>query len=156
MSTLYEIVAELRDFEFEVDEETGEIMNADELDKLELARDTKVENICLLVKNLRSDAAAYKAEKDSFAEKEKRAKNEADRLTDYLQRMLDGATFKSTRASVSYRRSEAVECNMELVPDDYLRYKDPEPDKVKIKNAIKSGIEVDGCCLVENISMQIK
>lgn len=153
---LYEIVAELRDFQFEIDEETGEILNADELDKLELARDEKIENICLMIKNLKADATAYKAEKDSFAEKEKRAKNEADRLADYLQRMLDGETFKSTRASVTYRKSEAVECDMELVPDDYLRYKDPEPDKAKIKKAIKSGIEVDGCCLVENISMQIK
>lgn len=153
---LYEIVAELRDFQFEIDEETGEILNADELDKLELARDEKIENICLMIKNLKADATAYKAEKDSFAEKEKRAKNEADRLADYLQRMLDGETFKSTRASVTYRKSEAVECDMELVPDDYLRYKEPEPDKAKIKKAIKSGIEVDGCCLVENISMQIK
>ena len=51
--------------------------------------------------------------------------------------MLDGATFKSTRASVAYRKSEKVECDITLVPDDYLRYKDPEPDKTKIKNAIK-------------------
>lgn len=153
---LYEIVEELRNFQFEIDEETGEILNADELDKLELARDEKIENICLMIKNLKADATAYKAEKDSFAEKEKRAKNEADRLADYLQRMLDGETFKSTRASVTYRKSEAVECDMELVPDDYLRYKEPEPDKAKIKKAIKSGIEVDGCHLVENISMQIK
>lgn len=153
---LYEIVEELRNFQFDVDEETGEILNADELDKLELARDEKIENICLMIKNLKADATAYKAEKDSFAEKEKRAKNEADRLADYLQRMLDGETFKSTRASVTYRKSEAVECDMELVPDDYLRYKEPEPDKAKIKKAIKSGIEVDGCHLVENISMQIK
>ena len=153
---LYEIVEELRNFQFDVDEETGEILNADELDKLELARNEKIENICLMIKNLKADAAAYKAEKDSFAEKEKRAKSEADRLADYLQRMLDGETFKSTRASVTYRKSEAVECDMELVPDYYLRYKEPEPDKAKIKKAIKSGIEVDGCCLVENISMQIK
>ena len=153
---LYEIVEELRNFQFDVDEETGEILNADELDKLELARDEKIENICLMIKNLKADATAYKAEKDSFAEKEKRAKNEADRWADYLQRMLDGATFKSTRASVTYIKSEKVECDMTLVPDDYLRYKDPEPDKTKIKNAIKSGVAVNGCSLVESISMQIK
>ena len=79
---LYEIVEELRNFQFEIDEETGEILNADELDKLELARDEKIENICLMIKNLKADATAYKAEKDSFAEKEKRAKNEADRMAD--------------------------------------------------------------------------
>ena len=153
---LYEIVEELRNFQFDVDEETGEILNADELDKLDLARDEKVENICLMIKNLKADATAYKAEKDSFAEKEQRAKKEADRWADYLQRMLDGATFKSTRASVVYRKSEKVECDITLVPDDYLRYKDPEPDKTKIKNAIKSGVAVNGCSLVESISMQIK
>ena len=153
---LYEIVEELRNFQFDVDEETGEILNADELDKLEIARDEKVENICLMIKNLKADATAYKAEKDSCAENEQRAKKEADRWTDYLQRMLDGATFKSTRASVAYRKSEKVECDIALVPDDYLRYKDPEPDKTKIKNAIKSGVAVNGCSLVESISMQIK
>ena len=45
--TLYEIDKALADFEFEIDEDTGEILNAADLDELNLARDQKIENIGL-------------------------------------------------------------------------------------------------------------
>ena len=60
MARLYEIMQEIEGFEFEVDGETGEILNADALDLLEIERDTKIENICLWIKNLRADARAYR------------------------------------------------------------------------------------------------
>ena len=62
MANLYELTAQLENFELEVDEETGEITNLDELDALQLERDEKIENIALWVKNLTADAAAIKAE----------------------------------------------------------------------------------------------
>lgn len=155
--TLYEIVKELRDFEFEIDEETGEILNADELDNLQLDRDEKIENICLFIKNLKADIESYKAEKDSFAQKEKAAKNKADRLTKYLESMLGGETFKSIRASVTYRKSESVECeDIYLVPQEFLRFKDPELNKSEVKKALKNGEEIRGCHLIEKMNMQIK
>ena len=46
-----------------VDEETGEIIDAEKLEALSLAFDEKVENIALWIKNLLADAAAIKAEK---------------------------------------------------------------------------------------------
>lgn len=157
MATLYQIVDELKNFEFEVDEETGEILNAEKLDQLELARDEKIENICLLIKNLKSDAEAYKAEKESFAKKEKTTKNKIESLSNYLERMLDGDTFNSTRATVSYRKSEKIECaDISLVPTDFLRYKEPELNRTEIKKAIKNGVEIRGCTLVETVNMQIK
>ena len=155
--TLYEIVEELKNFEFEIDEETGEILNADELDNLELAKDEKIENICLLIKNLKAEAVAYKAEKDSFAEKEKRVKKKAENLTNYLEKMLAGDTYKSIRNTVSYRKSETVECvDITLVPTDFLRYAEPELNKIEIKNAIKRGVDIRGCYLKENYKMSIK
>ena len=54
MATLYEINEKLLNFEFEIDEETGEILNAGELDNLELARDEKIENLCLYIKKSES------------------------------------------------------------------------------------------------------
>ena len=74
MGRLYDLVREIEDFEFEIDEETGEILNANDLDNLELEKNEKIEQLCLWIKNLKSDAAAYKAEKDSFAKSRRRLK----------------------------------------------------------------------------------
>lgn len=157
MATLYELVKEIEDFQFVIDEETGEIMNFDELDALQLEKNTKVENICLLIKNLRSDAEAYKAEKNSFEQKRKQAENKADRLTAYVQYILAGDKFKSSKVSVSYRKSEKVICpDLLEVEPDYLRYKEPELDKKKIKDAIKAGVKVKGCYMEESLNIQIK
>lgn len=157
MATLYELVKEIENFELQIDEETGELLNIDELDALELEKDTKVENICLLIKNLRSDAEAYKNEKEIFEQKRKQAENKADRLTAYVQYILAGDKFKSSKVSVFYRKSKQVECaDMLMVDPDYLRYAEPELDKKKITDAIKAGVEVKGCQLVEKQNIQIR
>lgn len=157
MAKLYDLVREIEDFEFEIDEETGEILNANDLNNLELEKNEKIEQLCLWIKNLKSDAAAYKAEKDSFAKKQKAAENKAESIKNYIAYILAGENFKTDRVTVSYRRSEQVECpDMSLVDDDYLRFKEPELDKTKIKKALKDGIKVGGCMLVERQNMQIK
>lgn len=157
MATLYELASQIANFELEIDEETGEVLNADQLENIEMERNAKIENICLWIKNLKSDATAYKAEKDNFEKKRKAAENKAEALKKYVQFVLAGEKFKTERVSVSYRRSEAVECvDVFKVPDDYLRYKDPELDKTKAKEALKAGIEIEGCKLVEKQNMQIR
>ena len=157
MGTLYELVKEIENFDLQIDEETGEILNMDELDALQLEKDTKVENICLWIKNLKSDAEAYRTEKKAFEQKIRAAENKAARLTAYVDYILAGDKFKSSKVSVSYRKSEQIECTDLLdVDDDYLRYKEPELDKKKIKDAIKAGIEVKGCQLVERQNLQIR
>lgn len=155
--TLYEINEKLRDFDFEIDEETGEILNTDELDNLELSKSEKIENICLLIKNLKADAVAYKNEKDSFSDKERVTKNRIKSLTGYLESALDGETFKSTKASITYRKSEVIEVvDGAEIPKEYLRFKEPEIDKVELKKAVKSGINIAGVQIVEKQNMQIK
>ena len=157
MGKLYDLVKEIEDFEFEIDEETGEILNANDLDNLELEKNEKIEQLCLWIKNLKSDAAAYKAEKDSFAKKQKAAENKAESIKNYIAYILAGEKFKTDRVTVSYRKSEQVEClDMSLVDDDYLRFEEPELNKTKIKKALKEGIKVGGCMLVEKQNMQIR
>ena len=157
MATLYELNEAIRNFELEIDEETGEVTNLDELDEIKLDRETKIENIALLVKNLLSDAEAYKREKDSFAKKEQIAKNKAERLKGYLQFELHGEKFKSDRVQISYRRSESVEIlDANLIPFEYTRVRDPEPNKVELKKAMKNGEQFEGCVLVAKESIQIR
>lgn len=157
MARLYEIMQEIENFAFEIDEGTGEILNAEALDMLEIERDAKIENLCLWIKNLRADARAYRDEKAAFDERRRRAENKAKSLERYIQGMLGGAKFRTGRVSVSYRKSESVECENALEVDGaYLRQPPPELDKNKIKAAMKQGIEIKGCRLVEKQNMQIR
>ena len=157
MATLYELTDALKNFELYIDEETGEILNSDELDALELERDTKIENIALWVKNLLSDAEAYKREKDNFYSKEKAAKNKAERLKGYLEYVLAGDKFKSDRVTISYRKSESLDiADGANVPDEYLKQVAPTVDKMAIKEAIKEGAVIDGITIVEKQNMQIR
>ena len=157
MATLYELADELKNFNFQIDEETGEILNAEELDHLQMQRDEKIENICLWIKNLKADAEAYKNEKNSFAIKQKQAENKAESLKAYIQYILEGQKFKTDRITVSYRKSEVVQCDdISKLDSEYIRMKDPEIDKAKLKKALKDGVEIEGCRLIENQNMQIR
>ena len=158
MATLYSLVREIEDFELQIDEETGEILNFEELEALELERDTKIENICLWIKNLRSDAEAYKKEEESFKKKRQAAEKLAERLTSRIEYMLGGSKFKTNRVVVSYRSSKSVKVDsVDHIPAEYLRIKQTvEPDKAASKKAIESGTEIKGCSLVERQNMSIK
>ena len=157
MAKLYEIMNEIENFDFEIDEETGEILNFDALDRLQVARDVKIENLCLWVKNLKSDAEAYKAEKESFAKKQKQAENRATSLHNFIQTVLNGDNFKTDRVTVSYRKSEAIELEDKIcVPDKYFVPQEPKLDKTGLKKAIKAGEEFGGVHLVERQNMSIK
>lgn len=157
MAHLYEIAKAIEEFELDIDTETGEILNADELDKLEMDKREKIENVCLYIKNLRADAEAYKNEKDAFANREKQAKAKADWLAGYLQRVLAGDEYKSDKALVTYRKSDRVEVSdITVVPKEYLKYADPTVDKTAVKKAIKSGAEIAGCHVEVVQNIQIK
>ena len=152
--TLYEIDDAILNC---IDEETGEIIDYEKLDELQIERETKIENVACWIKDLKAEAEALKAEKMAFAERQKVAENKMESLKKYLAFALDGNAFKSTRASVTFRKSQAVEiADIYKVDENYLRYKEPEADKTAIKEAIKAGKTVAGATLVENTSVIIK
>lgn len=154
MATLYEIDAAILAC---VDPETGEIVDAEQLQALQLEREQKIENVALWYKNLLSDAAQYKAEKDAFAERERAARAKADRLKAFLQDALQGDKYQSTRVSISYRNSSSVVVDDVLdLPPRFVKFKDPEPDKLAIKEAIKNGEVVNGARMESNQSIIIK
>lgn len=160
MSNLYEINAELEQLWAKCfDEETGEIDETlyDEFNNLQLARDEKIENIACWIKNLRADADAFKKEKEAFYAREKAAKNKAESLTNYLTSVLNGEKFSTTKVNISFRKSEAVECNdISDVPSVFLKYTEPSLDKTAIKKAIKDGQIITGCTLLTKQNIQIK
>ena len=155
---LYELVREIDNFEFEIDEETGEILNASALDDLEIERDTKIENIGLWIKNLEAEAKAVKEEKDNMAARQKSLERKVSSLKDYLVYALNGQKFSTARVSMSYRKSESVDLKDNFVYDDKWCEQKVEwkPDKKRIKEALKNGEKIAGATIVEKQNLQIK
>lgn len=154
MATLYEIDQAILDC---VDMETGEIIDIEKLDQLQMDRGRKIENTALYIKNLLSDAAAIKEEKDKLAERQRVCEGKVRRLKGYLSEYLAGEKFKTPKVAISYRRSESVNVSdIWKIPEEYLKYKDPEVNKTAIKAVIKSGGEIPGAQLVETQNIQIK
>lgn len=157
---LYEIDNAILDC---IDLETGEIIDIDKLNELQIERDAKIENVTLWIKDLKAEAEAIKAEKQKLAERQKSAENKAESLKKWLAYALGGEKFKTAKCSVSFRNTETVEVTAEGLEnlmrggnDELLTYKAPEPNKTAIKQAIKDGLNVAGVQLVQNVSTIIK
>lgn len=142
-----------------VDTESDEIIDLEAIAALEMERDKKIENLGCWYKNLLAEAEALKAQKNAFAEREKAKKAKAESLKGFLGRYLNGKKFETAKVAMSFRKSEAVEFDAKCigdVPEEFLKFKDPELDKVAVKKAIKAGETVPGCELVQRQNLQIK
>lgn len=151
---LYDIDNEIMSL---IDDETGEIIDEYRFDTLSMERDAKVENICLWIKNLKAESEALKAEKDTFAARQKVAENKMKSLKLFITNYLQGECFESTKVKVSYRKSEYLDISdIQNIPDKFLKINEPDVDKVELKKAIKNGEHFDGVELVDKFNIQIK
>lgn len=79
-----------------------------------------------------------------------------ERLSNAMQQ-FDIERIASPTITVSFRRSEAVEIySEEIIPPAFLDQPPPKVNKIRIKEAIKSGREVPGAELVQRKNLQIK
>ena len=155
MASLYEID---RDIIACCDLETGEIIDPERLEALVMEREQKIEGVALWIKNLQSDALAYKAEKEAFEKREKAALAKVDSLKKWLANILEGEKFSTARCAVSFRKSTKLEVsNPENLPKALMvETITTKPDANAIKALLKSGMDVPGCRLVENLNTQIR
>ena len=138
------------------DEETGEILDVQRFDALQLALEDKLEGIGCYIKNLEAEAAALKAEEQAFAARRKRAENKAASLKNYLSGYLQGCPFETLRVKVSFRKSESLEVSESaVIPEEYLKYS-VDVNKADLKAAVKAGLVLDGVQLVQRNNIQIK
>lgn len=141
-----------------MDLETGEIIDTDQFDALQVEKNVKLENVALWYKNLQSEAQAYKAEKDLFSEKQKRAESKADSLKRYLDSALNGNKFGTVKVDISYRKSTSVNVlDIDKLPEEYKKsVTTVSADKIEIGKVLKSGVTIDGAEIVESNNIQIK
>lgn len=140
-----------------IDAETGEIIDADMLNALQMERDAKIEGVALWIKDLKAEAEALKAEKIAFEKRQKTCENRAESLKQWLAVALNGEKFKTTKCDVSFRTAKSVNVTDVFSLDSkFLKFSDPTADKTAIKKAIEAGEQVSGAELIERKSVTIK
>jgi hypothetical protein len=162
VATLYEINNAILEC---CDTETGEILDVERLQQLQLEKGQKIEGVALYIKNLDAEAAALKTEEAALAERRKAKENKAKRLREYLADALNGQKFETARVRLSFRTSTGVEINDELAlltwlekhhQDHCIKYKMPEISKAEVGKLLKAGAEMPGVALVERSNLQMK
>lgn len=139
-----------------VDLDTGEVIDEEMLDQLAMERDCKLENIACWIKNLKAEISAFKEEEKNLKTRREVLEHKQERLSNYLQKYLNGSKFESTKCKISYRKSEKVEVsNLDSIPEEFLKVT-VEPKKSDIKQALKNGEAIEGATLVQTTSMTIK
>lgn len=143
----------------ELDEETGEVLSADELHAVEAAASEKVEATALYLRELDAEAKAAKDEADRIIARVK----SMQKRSDYLKSMLLDALHatgkvKTARVTVSIRTSKAIEvADGVTLPDAFVTVRTTTtPNKTALKEAIEAGADIEGVRLVERESVQIR
>ena len=165
MRALYDIDQDILDC---VDLETGEILDTEKLDALQMERERKLEGVALWIKDMKAEAAAVKEEADKLTARKKALENKMEGLKAWLLIALDGEKLKTPRCNVYQTHSQRVaivgdekdliawlERNTED-PREFIRYKEPELRKDEIKKALKDGKEIEYVKLEETESVVIK
>lgn len=170
---LYKLKAEfntlLDQFESGVLDDIPESAVWDTLDALETELRDKAVSIAVIIKDLKADIEAFKAEEDNLKKRRKSLENHVESLKTYLSRELrdSGVTAvkDDPRAQISFRKSDAVEITNE---GEFIAWAETfnRPDlldikisanKTNLKKAIKdNGLTCPYAAVVEKNNIQIK
>lgn len=166
---LFEFAREFQEFQdlvenhLDFNDVTGEVIDNSEVigelfKELNIGFSDKLDNTMLYVSLLNGQSETLDKEIKRLQGKKKVIDNKVERLRDIVKSSFIEAgidKFESSMYKFRIGKSESVEIeNIELLGSDYIRVK-KEADKVAIKKAIKSGVEVDGACIVVNNSLVV-
>ncbi len=144
----------------QVDEETGEVTanpDLEMLEKLQMERDQKIENVGIFIKNAKAEAEALAQEAKRLTERKRVLENRMESAKGWLAMALAGERFDSTRVQITFRTTESTEIDdINKIPEEFLKYAEPTADKTAIKKAIKDGEEIAGAHIEKKQSMIVK
>lgn len=165
MANIYEITQDyLRIQDMMEDPELDPQTLADTLEAIDGELEMKAENYAKVIRNLEGDLIAIKAEVDRLSSKKKAIEHNIKSLKSTLQIAMEitGKTkFKTELFSFGIQKNApSVVIDVEDVrdvPEDYLKFKEPEVDKTAIKAAINDGVDLSGIAhLEQSCSLRIK
>lgn len=150
--SLYQLAKDYQSLYEQIDE-IPEDAFTDTLEGIQGEFNEKADSLACFIKNLKADADEIKAEAAALKERENAKRAKADRLRAYLLEQMNAIGIRkieSARNVISVAKSPAklvVDADFsqwaqENGRDDLLTYKQPEPNKTAIKDAIKAGTEL--------------
>lgn len=160
MVKLYELTSnyiQLLDMADSLDEETFR----DTLSAIEEAIEDKAENTGKLIRGLEADIEAIKAEEKRLADRRRALENKVLNAKVYLQEQLEAAGLdkvKRPTLTISIQNNPpSVEiADEQLIPSDYMIPQPHKIDKKAIMTALKDGLVIEGCSLVQKRGLRIK
>lgn len=169
--TLYELTEEflrLQQWLEEEDADEDQALN-DTLEMVSQDFEQKADSYGMVIRNLEADAAEIKAQEDILLDEVKRLRSKrcgiehsTDRMKAAIQRALEligKKSLKTEKFTFSNRSSSSVVIDAETVfdiPDDYLRYKDPEPDKTAIKKYLDDHPDCEWAHMETKVSLTLR
>ena len=161
--TIFKIKSEYQQIVNELIENGGEITPELEL-ALQINKDnfhSKSENYAYITKQFDGEMDIIDNEIKRLQQAKKSREKTIQRLKDTIEMAM--ITFEIDKIEtplikISFRKSESVEVtDVNELPNEYKVIKVTETaDKLKIKDAIKAGINIIGCYLKTNRNLQIK
>lgn len=143
-----------------IDEETGEIINEQMLNDLLKTKDAKIEGLACYVLDLQAQAKAINEHIEELKMRSEKKQKKAEKLTEYLAKVLDYQKFETAKVVISYTHSTKVQvADVDLLPEEYIRTKTTvtrEPDKKAIKEVLSKGGTILGAELIESTNTKIK
>ncbi|MDR1364883.1 MAG: siphovirus Gp157 family protein [Oscillospiraceae bacterium] len=128
--------------------------------------DEKADSIACFIKNLKSETEAIKKEIITLNERRSTKLKCAERLTEYLQNQMEfigKEKIETPRNQITIRKNpESVFLRKDFLDwakengEKFLKWKEPEPDKLKIKEFLKSGGKLDHAELIQIRRAEIK
>ena len=159
---LYEIAEQYRQAleSIEVDEDTGEILNADALNQFEMDAKDKIECAALFCRELETESECLLKESDRLFSRSKSIDKRIARIKALIQEALVpfNGKVKTPRITVYERHSSSVIIDdFDKIPEDFKTTKtEVIVNKTNIKKAIQNGTEIDGVHLEDKVSVVMR
>lgn len=160
MSIYNDVIAAQELIEEQINFETGEVS-----DNYEQAVELKdeiialgLEKLCKVRANIKAEIEAFKSEEKRLNDRRKTLEKSLERAENYLMLIhKQSGNDKDVAGSftISTRKSESVNLVDNFENENYGRY-EFKPDKTLIKQALKSGIEIDGASLEVKENLQVR
>ena len=164
----FDIMSEFRALEAllnEVDAETGEFLNSEDdikdyIEKLNIDKATKLNNIEDLKQELNGQIDTLKTKIDKLCARKKSIESNVDRLKDLQLLLLNGEKLKTDEYTFSFRNSSSVVVtDIEQIQDKYFKIeKKPILKDIgeAIKNANSKGESFFGAEIINKVSLSIR
>ncbi len=154
---LYEITEQyMKLLELAEDPETDPEIIADTMEAIEGDFEDKATGYAKVITQLKAEAEAVKKEADRLAARKKALEANANRIRDNLQAAMVAVgkpKFKTDLFSFNIQKNPpSVVMDTEdlfAIPQEYIVIPDPEINKAAIKEALKSGIVLEGVAHLE-------